>query len=255
MIKREIQNEILILTIDRPKAMNAINQQVMDDLKEVFIDNKQETLKNRGVIITGCGDKAFVAGADITEFPEYGEKEGAALAQKGHDVFDAIEQFTIPVIAAINGFSLGGGNELAMACHMRIAEEHARFGQPEINLGLIPGYGGTQRLIRYIGKPKAVELLLTGDMLSAEEALKLHLVNKVVNKGESMPEAFRLLEKIAEKSAATVNKMLQAVSAYHQHEQAYDKEVELFGECFELEDMKEGVRAFMEKRKPKFTGS
>lgn len=243
------------MTIDRPKAMNALNKEVMDDLHDVFIESRDETLENRGVIITGCGDKAFAAGADITEFPDYGVEQGKELSQKGHDIFNAIENFTIPVIAAINGFSLGGGNELAMACHMRIAEEHAKFGQPEINLALVPGYGGTQRLIRYIGRPKAIELLLTGDMIAAEEALQRGLVNKVVGRGEALSESFKLMEKIAGKSAAAVTKMLEAAHAYHQHEDAFDEEVELFGECFGLDDMKEGVAAFLEKRKPKFTGS
>jgi enoyl-CoA hydratase len=255
MIKREVKDDILIITIDRPKAMNALNTGVMDGLKEVFIDDVEVTRNSRGVIITGCGNKAFAAGADITEFPEYNVEQGKALSQKGHDIFSAIENSSIPVIAAVNGFALGGGCELAMACHMRIAEEHAKFGQPEINLGLIPGYGGTQRLIRYIGKPKAIELLLTGDMISADEALQWQLINKKVDKGEALAESFKIMEKIVDKSSVVVAKMLKAANAYHQYENAFDQEIETFGECFGLNDMKEGVEAFMDKRKPKFTGS
>ncbi len=251
MLKKEEQDGILIITIDREKALNAINTAVMDGLREVFIDT-DEWDQYRGVIITGSGEKAFAAGADIKEFPKYGEKEGAELSRKGHEVYDAIEQCTVPVLALINGFSLGGGNELAMACHMRIAEAHAKFGQPEINLGLIPGYAGTQRFVRYLGKAKAIELLLTGDMIDAEEARSLGLVNAIAPSGEGMEAAMKLMGKIASKSKIVVAHMLRAVHAYHSYEPSFDIESKTFGACFELDDMKEGVAAFMEKRKPNF---
>ena len=251
MLSKEIKDEILIITIDRAKALNAINAAVMDGLKEIFVDS-EEWNEYRGIIITGSGEKAFAAGADIKEFPNYGEKEGAELSRKGHEVYDAIEQCTVPVLAVINGFSLGGGNELAMACHMRIAEAHAKFGQPEINLGLIPGYAGTQRFVRYVGKAKAIELLLTGDMINAEEAHSLGLVNTIVPSGEGMEAAMKLMGKIASKSKTVVAHMLKTVHAYHSYEPSFDIESQTFGACFELDDMKEGVAAFMEKRKPNF---
>src|SRR6056297_63992 len=251
MLSKDVQDEILIITIDREKALNAINSAVMGGLKEIFVDT-DEWNSYRGIIITGSGEKAFAAGADIKEFPNYGEKEGAALSRKGHEVYDAIEQCTVPVLAVINGFSLGGGNELAMACHMRIAEEHAKFGQPEINLGLIPGYAGTQRFVRYVGKAKAIELLLNGDMISAEEAKDRKLVNSVVESGEGLAAGMKLMQKIASKSKVVVAQMLKTVHAYHSYEPSFDIESQTFGACFELDDMKEGVAAFMEKRKPNF---
>lgn len=251
MLKKEEQDEILIITIDREKALNAINTAVMDGLREVFVDT-DEWDQYRGIIITGAGSKAFAAGADIKEFPNYGEKEGAELSRKGHQVYDAIENCTVPVLAVINGFSLGGGNELAMACHMRIAEEHAKFGQPEINLGLIPGYAGTQRFVRYVGKAKAIELLLTGDMINAQEAGDRGLVNSVVESGEGLAAGIKLMRKIASKSKTVVAHMLRTVHAYHSYEPSFDIESQTFGACFELDDMKEGVAAFMEKRKPDF---
>lgn len=251
MLKKEEQDEILIITIDREKALNAINTAVMDGLREVFVDT-DEWDQYRGIIITGAGSKAFAAGADIKEFPNYGEKEGAELSRKGHQVYDAIENCAVPVLAVINGFSLGGGNELAMACHMRIAEEHAKFGQPEINLGLIPGYAGTQRLVRYVGKAKAIELLLTGDMINAQEAGERGLVNSVVESGEGLAAGIKLMRKIASKSKTVVAHMLRTVHAYHSYEPSFDIESQTFGACFELDDMKEGVAAFMEKRKPDF---
>jgi len=251
MLSKEIKDDILIITIDRAKALNAINAEVMDGLKEIFVDT-QEWNEYRGIIITGSGEKAFAAGADIKEFPNYGEKEGAELSRKGHQVYDAIENCTVPVLAVINGFSLGGGNELAMACHMRIAEEHAKFGQPEINLGLIPGYAGTQRFVRYVGKAKAIELLLTGDMIGAQEASERNLVNSVVESGEGLAVGLKLMRKIASKSKTVVAHMLSTVHAYHSYEPSFDVESQTFGACFELDDMKEGVAAFMEKRKPNF---
>jgi len=170
----------------------------------------------------------FAAGADIAEFPNFGVEEGTRLSAKGHKVYKAIEAFPVPVIAAINGFALGGGCELAMACHMRIAEEHAKLGQPEINLGLIPGYGGTQRLVRYIGRAKAIELLLTADMITAKEAEAMGLVNTVVPKGESLKEALSLGQKIATKSSVVVEKMLETVYAYQAYESPYEVEIEAF---------------------------
>lgn len=252
VIKEE--GALLVVTIERPKALNAINQEVMDGLAKLFIEDAAATSDYRAIIITGSGPKAFAAGADIAEFPQFGIEEGTSLSAKGHQVYQAIESFQVPVIAAINGFALGGGCELAMACHMRIVEEQAKLGQPEINLGLIPGYGGTQRLVRYIGRAKAIELLLTGDMISAQEAKELGLVNQVVPSGESLSHALALGEKIAKKSSVVVSKMLETVYAYHRHETPYEVEAEAFGACFGLEDMKEGVDAFLNKRKPDFKG-
>jgi enoyl-CoA hydratase len=254
MLTIKEEGSLLVVTIERPKALNAINREVMDGLGKLFIEDAASTSAYRAIIITGSGPKAFAAGADIAEFPQFGVEEGTSLSAKGHQVYQAIESFQVPVIAAINGFALGGGCELAMACHMRIAEEQAKLGQPEINLGLIPGYGGTQRLVRYIGRAKAIELLLTGDMISAQEAKALGLVNQVVPIGESLSHARALGEKIAKKSSVVISKMLEAVYTYHQHETPYDVEVKAFGACFGLEDMKEGVDAFLNKRKPDFKG-
>ena len=248
-------DNIAIVTISREKALNALNRQTMDELYEFFTVTAPASPGLKGVIITGAGEKSFVAGADITEFLGLSPAQGKELAQRGQDVFFLIERFDKPVVAAINGFALGGGCELAMACHLRIAGEKARFGQPEVNLGLIPGYGGTQRLVQYIGKTKAMELLMTADMIGAEEAHRLGLVNYVVPAGEEVGKATELIEKIATKAPVAISKIITAVNAFYTDGvNGFDVEVSEFGNCCATEDFKEGASAFVEKRKADFKG-
>lgn len=248
-------DNIAIVTISREKALNALNRQTMDELHEFFSVTAPASPGLKGVIITGAGEKSFVAGADITEFLGLSPAQGKELAQRGQDVFFLIERFDKPVVAAINGFALGGGCELAMACHLRIAGEKARFGQPEVNLGLIPGYGGTQRLVQYIGKTKAMELLMTADMIGAEEAHRLGLVNYVVPAGEEVGKATELIEKIATKAPVAISKIIAAVNAFYTDGvNGFDVEVSEFGNCCATEDFKEGASAFVEKRKADFKG-
>ncbi|MEN0005074.1 MAG: enoyl-CoA hydratase-related protein [Bacteroidota bacterium] len=251
----EEQDGILILTINREKALNALNQLTMSELQQFFSEDAPEQTEVKGIVITGAGPKSFVAGADIKEFLGVDAKAGEELAQRGQDIFTLIEQFPKPVVAAVNGFALGGGCELCMACHLRIAGEKARFGQPEVNLGIIPGYGGTQRLIQYIGKTKAVELLLTGDMIDANEAYRLGLVNAVVAPGEEVNAAKAMIEKIAAKGPVAIGKVIEAVNAYFQYdEDGFAHEVRAFGQTTGTEDFREGAAAFIEKRKANFAG-
>lgn len=248
-------NGILILTINRPQALNALNTQTMQELKQFFSEYAPKREGIKGIIITGAGEKAFVAGADIKEFLALDTNSGAAMAQGGQETFFLIERFSKPVIAAVNGFALGGGCELAMACHLRVAGERAKFGQPEVNLGIIPGYGGTQRLVQYIGKTKAMELLMTADMIGAEEAHRLGLVNYVVPAGEEVAKATELLEKIADKGPVAIAKIIEAVNAYFDEKQdGFAREVKEFGNTTGTEDFKEGASAFIEKRKANFKG-
>lgn len=248
------ENGILTVTINREKSLNALNTRTMQEIKYLFeTDAPERDIK--GVILTGAGPKAFVAGADISEFLELDVEKGTEMAQRGHDAFFAIERFPKPVIAAVNGFALGGGCELAMACHLRIASENARFGQPEVNLGTIPGYGGTQRLIQCIGKGKAMELLLTGDMIGAEEALRLGLVNHVVPQESLMEKTHELLDKITAKGPVAVTKVIEAVNTYFQFAaRGFAFEATTFGELSGTEDFHEGAVAFLGKRKPNFKG-
>lgn len=234
--------------------MNALNTQTMQELHSFFSEDLPAR-STKGVILTGAGEKAFVAGADIKEFLSLSETGGQEMAQRGHDIFFAIERSRVPVVAAINGFALGGGCELAMACHLRIAGEKARFGQPEVNLGIIPGYGGTQRLIQYIGKSKAMELLLTADMIDAQEAHRLGLVNHVVPPGKEVDKARELIEKIATKGPIAIAKVIASVNAYFEAgTDGFAREVEAFGETTRTQDFQEGASAFIEKRKPTFKG-
>lgn len=250
------ENGIVVATINRPKALNALNQQTLTELRHLFSKDLPAREGVRGVIITGAGEKAFVAGADIKEFTGIGDDEqGAKMARNGHEIFFLIEEFSKPVIAAVNGFALGGGCELAMACHIRIASENARFGQPEVNLGIIPGYGGTQRLIQYIGKGKAMELMLTADMIKAEEAHRLGLVNHVVPQGEAVTKAKEMLQKIATKGPLAIAKVIESVNAYFQNGiDGFEREVEKFGYTTATADFKEGATAFVEKRTANFQG-
>lgn len=246
---------ILILTINREKALNALNGQTMLELQHFFGTHLPAQEGIKGVVVTGAGNKAFVAGADIKEFLALDEDKGGEMGQKGNDVFFLIERSKVPVVAAVNGFALGGGCELAMACHMRIAGENARFGQPEVNLGIIPGYGGTQRLLQYIGKGKAIELMMTADMINAEEAFRLGLVNHVVPAGEEVNKATELIKKIGKKGPIAIAKIIETVNAYYQYnEDGFAKEVEAFGEVTGTADFKEGAAAFIEKRKANFSG-
>ena len=251
----EIKDNIAIVKINRPKALNALNKHVFDELDYFFSEFAPGNDEIRGVIITGAGEKAFAAGADITEFIGMTAEEGESLSRRGMEVFDKIENFDKPVIAAVNGFSLGGGNELAMACHFIIAGEKAKFGQPEENLGLITGYGGTQRLPRYIGKNKAMELLLTGDMIGAMEAKTLGLVNHVVPQGEELAKSMEIMKKIISKSPYAIAKMIEAVNAgYNKDVNGFDVEAKNFGLTIGSHDGQEGAKAFLEKRKPAFKG-
>lgn len=250
-----VENGIATVTINREKALNALNTATIGELRRFFSEDGPAIDGLKGVILTGAGSKAFVAGADITEFSGLSAAEGKALAQRGQDVFFLIERFFRPVVAAVNGFALGGGCELAMACHMRVASETARFGQPEVNLGLIPGYGGTQRLIQLIGKTKALELLMTADMIGAEEAFRLGLVNYVVPAGEEMAKSRELLEKIAGKAPFAISKIIETVNMYFEDgEDGFSREIEAFGECCGTADFVEGATAFLEKRKANFSG-
>jgi enoyl-CoA hydratase len=247
-----LENGILTVTINRPDKLNALNREVMADLDAV-LNEIESNSEIKAVMLTGAGQKGFVAGADITEFLGMSQKEGKALAQKGQDIFFRIENNPKPIVAAVNGFALGGGCELAMACHFRIASENAKFGQPEVNLGLIPGYGGTQRLVQLIGKGRALELLLSGNMIDAQTALQYGLVNQVVLQEELLTKTRSILEVIASKAPLALGKCIAAANAAYTST-GYQTEVEAFGDCFATEDMKEGTAAFLEKRKPAFKG-
>ena len=245
---------IFTITINRPDKLNAINKTVMSELGSVM-EEVEENNAIRGVIITGTGAKAFVAGADISEFNGLNSSEGRALAKKGHDVFFKIENASKPVVAAVNGFALGGGCELAMACHFRIASENAKFGQPEVNLGLIPGYGGTQRLVQLIGKGRALEMMMTGNMIDAATALQYGLVNYVVPAEELIQKTTSILQNITAKAPLAIGFCIAAANAvFDESKNGYEEEIKAFGECFDSADMKEGAAAFLEKRKPNFTG-
>ncbi len=247
---------IQLITINRPDKLNALNSQVIEELAEAIYEvHTDEAIK--AAIITGAGPKAFVAGADISEFTALNAEGGRKLAKKGQEqVFDRIENCPKPIIAAVNGFALGGGCELAMACHFRIASANAKFGQPEVNLGLIPGYGGTQRLTQLIGKGKAMELMMTGAILDAQHALELGLVNYVTAPEELLPKAMELLNIILTKAPLAIGKVIELVNlAAIGDPDGLEKEMIAFGELFATADMKEGATAFIEKRKPAFTGT
>ncbi|MFT3949275.1 MAG: enoyl-CoA hydratase-related protein [Agriterribacter sp.] len=249
------QSQTLIITINRPDKLNALNKQVIEELGAA-IDDVYNNAEIKSAIITGSGEKAFVAGADISEFTALDASGGKALAQKGQEsVFDKIENSPKPVIAAVNGFALGGGCELAMACHFRIAGNNARFGQPEVNLGLIPGYGGTQRLTQLIGKGRAMELILTGNMIDANTALQYGLVNHVTAPEELIKKTASILDIINSKAPLAVAGAIKAINAvFNEQVNGYKTEIDTFAELFDTKDAKEGAAAFMEKRKPVFKG-
>jgi enoyl-CoA hydratase len=248
-----LENGIFIVTINRPDKLNALNKDVFTDL-DAMLKEVENNAGIRGVIITGAGQKAFVAGADITEFLGLHGSQGMELARRGQEIFSRIEGCTKPVIAAVNGFALGGGCELAMACHIRIASENAKFGQPEVNLGLIPGYGGTQRLVQLIGKGRALELLMTAGMIDATTALQFGLANHIVQQEQLLPKAIEILSVITSKAPLAISRCITAANAVFGQENGYQVELESFGQCFDTEDMKEGTTAFLEKRKANFKG-
>ena len=248
------QNEaIATITINRPSKLNALNKETLEELHEAILD-AEENNSIRVVIITGSGDKAFVAGADISEFSNYDIAQGADLARKGQElVFNTIQNLKTPVIAAVNGFALGGGLELAMACHFRVASENAKMGLPETSLGLIPGYGGTQRLGQIVGRGKALEMIMSASMISAEEALNYHLVNYVVSQEELLTFSEKLASKMCRNSSTAIAAAIKAVNAnFETGVNGFEVEIEQFGNCFGTQDFEEGTTAFLEKRKPKF---
>ena len=256
----EIENGTAIITVNRPEKLNALNKDVFTDLDDAI----SEVLNNdeiKSALITGAGPKAFVAGADISEFGGLNLAEAMALSRRGQDIFLKIENSPKPIVAAVNGFSLGGGCELAMACHFRLCSDNAKFGQPEVNLGLIPGYGGTQRLTQLVGKGKSMELQMTGSLIDGTEAHRLGLVNHVTTPENLLPKTKEILQLIQTKAPFAVSKVIECVniavlsdSAFTNGKSGYEKEVEAFGECFGTEDMKEGTTAFLEKRKAVFVG-
>ncbi len=252
-ILTSINNGIFTVTINRPDKLNALNKQVMADLNSV-LDDVYSNTSIQSVIITGAGPKAFVAGADISEFSGTAE-EGKILAKKGQDLFFKIENCPKPIVACVNGFALGGGCELAMSCHFRIASENAKFGQPEVNLGILPGYGGTQRLVQLIGKGKALELMMSATMIDANNALQYGLVNYVVSADDLLNKAIEILTLINSKAPLAVAGCIKAANAvFNESLNGYDVEIDAFGNCFATTDMKEGTSAFLEKRKAVFSG-
>jgi len=248
-------NGVAIVTINRPKALNALNSMVLDELSQIF-DEIAVNDAIKAVIIIGSGEKAFVAGADITEMKDLNLIEGKMFGEKGQSTFLKIEQFTKPVIAAVHGFALGGGCELAMACDIRVASEAAKFGQPEVGLGIVPGFGGTQRLARLVGRGMAKLLIYTADIIDAQEALRIGLVQKVVAPEVLLDEAKAIAKRILKKSSSAVYMAKDAINRGIEMDisNAMQYEAYIFGICFASEDQKEGMTAFVEKRKPTFSG-
>ena len=252
-IKIELKNKICFLTINRPKNLNSLNIELIDELS-LALKNINDDKSIRCLIITGAGDKAFVAGADIKEFMSFNQKEGEQLSRSGQEkVFDLLENLSKPAIAAINGFALGGGLELAMACHIRISSTTAKLGLPEVSLGVIPGYGGTQRLAKLVGAGKAYEIILTADMITADEAREIGLINHVCSPEDLMNKATIVANRIIRNSPFAIDKTIKAVNkGLYNNLEGYEEEKKLFGSCFKSNDFNEGVRAFIEKRKPNF---
>ena len=254
-ILSEENNGITTITINRPKKLNALNKETIDELHTAF--KEADLNKNTKVIIvTGRGEKAFVAGADISEFANYNIEEGKRLAAKGQELlFNFIENLSTPVIAAINGFALGGGLELAMACHFRVASDNAKMGLPEVSLGVIPGYGGTQRLPQLIGKGRAMELIMTAGMIDANKALSYGLVNHVTTLEELLPFCEKIANKITRNSSVAISAAIRAINAnFKDGVDGFNTEIQEFGNCFGSEDFTEGTTAFLEKRKADFPG-
>lgn len=249
-----LENGILTVVINRVEKLNALNKEVLTELNKV-LDEIERNPEIRSVIITGAGSKAFVAGADISEFGGLSKEEAMAMARRAQDIFFRIENCSKPIVAAVNGFALGGGCELAMSCHFRVAADHAKFGQPEVNLGLIPGYGGTQRLVQLIGKGKAMELLMSAQMIDAQEAKELGLVNYVTPADSLLAQTRQVLSLINSKAPLAVAGCIKAaIAVFDKSQNGFETEIKEFGNCFDTEDMKEGTLAFLEKRKASFRG-
>lgn len=247
-----VKNEILTITVNRPDKLNALNRKTIEEIGNAVKDAAADP-SIAGIIITGSGSKAFVAGADISEFADFNTDQGKELSAHGHRVFNSIEQCGKPVIAAVNGFALGGGCELAMCCHIRIASDHAKFGQPEVKLGVIPGYGGTQRLAQLIGKGRAFEFLMTAGMIDAQKALHFGLVNDVTSPEQLLARCEELIGKIKTQSPKAVAGVIRCVNAnYADGVDGFQKEMDEFGQCFLTDDFKEGTSAFIEKRAAAF---
>jgi enoyl-CoA hydratase len=249
------ENSIATVTVNRPTKLNALNKATIEELHQAF-DELEQNYEIRAVILTGSGEKAFVAGADIAEFASFSIEEGVQLATQGQDIlFNFVENLKKPVIAAVNGFALGGGLELAMACHFRIASDNARMGLPEVSLGVIPGYGGTQRLPQLVGKGRAMEMIMTAGMVTAEEAYRTGLVNHIVPQSELLGFCNGIAQKIIKNSPLAISKAIIAINAnYKGGENGFETEIKSFGKCFGTADFKEGTTAFLEKRKALFTG-
>ncbi len=250
----EYNAPILTITINRPDKLNALNAITISELGTA-IDEANKIADLRGIVITGAGEKAFVAGADISEFTGLDAEGAMELSERGHQLFNSIEKMHVPVIAAVNGFALGGGCELALACHLRVGSENAKLGLPEVGLGLIPGYGGTQRLTQVIGKGRALELIMTANMIDANTALSYGLLNHVAPQEELIGLAKKILGKISKKGPVAISKAIESVNAYYDFdEDGFQYEIDSFGELFQTEDVIEGANAFLEKRKPEFKG-
>ncbi|WP_299121011.1 enoyl-CoA hydratase-related protein [uncultured Winogradskyella sp.] len=254
-ILSQTSNGITTITINRPNKLNALNKDTIQELHDAF-DEANEDADTKVIIITGSGEKAFVAGADISEFADFNINEGGKLAAQGQALlFDFVENLSTPVIAAVNGFALGGGLELAMACHFRIASTNAKMGLPETSLGVIPGYGGTQRLPQLVGKGRAMEMVMTAGMIDANQALNYGLVNHVVEQEELLPLSEKIASKIMRNSLVAIGKAIKAINAnYRDGKDGYKVEIKQFGKCFGTEDFVEGTTAFLEKRKADFPG-
>lgn len=251
----EKENEVAVVTINRPDKLNALNTEVITQLSECMTALEADA-GVRCIILTGAGEKAFVAGADISEFAHFSVEQGRALSAEGHrKLFDLVEQLNTPVIAAVNGFALGGGLELAMSCHMRVASDNARMGLPEVSLGVIPGYGGTQRLPQLIGRGRALEMITTAQMINAHDAFSFGLVNHVVPQAELLHKCREIASKVLKNSPSAIGFAIQAVNAgYTEGANGFEREIALFGQAFGTEDFKEGTTAFLEKRKAAFSG-
>jgi enoyl-CoA hydratase len=254
-ILSDCQNGITTITINRPKKLNALNKDTIQELHDA-LDEANKDSDTKVIIITGSGDKAFVAGADISEFADFNIEQGGQLAAKGQELlFDFIENLNTPVIAAVNGFALGGGLELAMSCHFRVASTNAKMGLPEVSLGVIPGYGGTQRLPQLVGKGRAMEMIMTAGMIDANQALSYGLVNHVQAQEELLPFCEKIASKIMRNSSVAIGAGIKAINAgFKDGVNGYNAEINEFGNCFGTEDFKEGTTAFLEKRKADFPG-
>ncbi|MEM9648159.1 MAG: enoyl-CoA hydratase-related protein [Bacteroidota bacterium] len=252
----EEENNIATITINRPKKLNALNKRTIGELHDAFkeLDDDKDI---QVIVVTGSGEKAFVAGADISEFADFSPEEGKVLAAEGQRLlFNFVDNLSTPVIAAINGFALGGGLELAMSCHFRIASDNAKMGLPEVSLGVIPGYGGTQRLAQLIGKGRAMEIIMTAGMVDAKKALDYGLVNHMVPQDELLPLSLKIASRISNNSPVAIKYAIKAVNAGFKYDvNGYETEIDAFGTCFGTDDFKEGTTAFLEKRKADFPGS